>query len=280
MKISPKLKPIAWETLLYIFLTIGALIVIFPALWVLLTALKPSADMFRLPVSLLPRQGFTLEHFIKLNQIFPLPRLLLNTFFIASTVAASSVFFSTMVGYGFAKFKNRVNDILFLVILSSIMIPFFVRLIPLYLTMVRFGGADTFWGLILPNYISVFGIFFMRQYAVTIPDELLQAARIDGASEFQILLRMIFPLMKSAIVTLLAIKFLWTWNDFLWPLVMLSSPTNLTLPVALAAFKGHLITRYGPLMAGAVVLLLPVLILFLFLQRQIVQGIALSGMKS
>jgi multiple sugar transport system permease protein len=161
------------------------------------------------------------------------------------------------------------------------MVPFFARLIPLYLMIVRVGGANTYWGLIAPNYLSIFGIFFMKQYATTIPDELIQATRIDGASELQILFRIIFPLMKSAGFTLGAIKFIWTWNDFLWPLVLLSKQKHMTMPIAIATFVDPTTTsRYGPIMAGAIVMLIPVVVLFLVLQKQIVRGIVMSGFKA
>jgi len=145
--------------------------------------------------------------------------------------------------------------------------------------MVKLKGTNTYWGVIIVNYLSIFGIFLMRQYAASLPDELLDAARIDGASEPRILMTVVFPLLRPACITLLVIKFLWTWNDFLWPLVMLTEQKMMTVPIALASLKGFNIIRYGPLMAGAVAIVVPVAVLFLCLQKYIVRGIALTGFK-
>lgn len=263
---------------LYLVLIVGALIVLLPFMWMTTTAFKPYEEMFKLPIRFLPVNP-TLENFKELVYTFPLLRLLFNSFLIAGVSSLSSVFFATMVGYGLAKFHSKGLNIIFVVILSSIMIPDFIRVIPLYITMVRWGGNNTYWGVIVVNYVSVFGIFLMRQYALSVPDELLDAARIDGASEPRILMTIVFPLLKPACITLGVIKFLWTWNEFLWPLIMLTEQEMMTLPIALATLKGHLITRYGPLMAGAVAVVIPVVALFLFLQRYIVRGIALTGFK-
>jgi len=266
------------KVLLYFILTIGVIIVLIPFLWMLVTAFKPYTEMFKLPISFLPKNP-TLQNFVELAHTFPLPRLFFNSFFIAGVACASSVFFATMVGYGLAKFRSRGLNIIFLILLSSIMVPDFTRVIPLYLTMVRLKGDNTYWGVIIVNYLSIFGIFLMRQYAMAIPEELLDAARIDGASEPRILMKIAFPLLRPACVTLLVIKFMWVWNDFLWPLVMLREPKMMTLPIALSSLKGLQVIRYGPLMAGAVAIVIPVAVLFLFLQKYIVRGIALTGFK-
>lgn len=266
------------QVCLTLFLLVGGILIIFPIIWATLSAFKPYQEIISIPPKFFSSSP-TLEHFAKLLFIFPYWRLLFNSFFIAGVSCLSSVIFSTMVGYGLAKFRSPGLDIIFIILLTSIMVPFFICVIPLYVTMVKLGGENTYWGVIAPSYVSTFGIFLMRQHAMGIPNELLDSARIDGASEPRILLAIVFPLMRAAWVTLLVIKFLYVWNDFLWPLVMLSRKEMMTLPIALATFKGHLITYYGPLLAGAVTLLLPVLILFLILQRQIVQGITLSGLK-
>ncbi len=274
-----KIYQISTTALLYLILAIGVVVLIFPIFWVIVTAIKPSSEIFRLPLRILPSKP-TLQNFTRLSQLIPIGRLLFNGFFLAGITCVSSVFFATMIGYGLAKFRITGATLIFYVILSAVMVPTFIRVIPLYLMMVKIGGINTYWGVILPNYISVFGIFFMRQYAGAIPMEFIEAARIDGASEPHIFISIIFPLMKSACITLALLKFLWTWNDFLWPLIMLSDKKMMTLAVALVGFKGINITLYSLLMAGAVLLILPVLIFFFVLQRYIVQGIALTGLKS
>ncbi|NQT59872.1 MAG: carbohydrate ABC transporter permease [Bacteroidetes bacterium] len=264
---------------IYAVLLCIAVVMLLPVIWVLVTSLKPKSDIFTRPVILFPKT-VVLTHYRDLARLFDLPRVIMNSLVISGSIMISTVFFSTMVGYGFAKFKSKLVDLFFLMILAALMVPPFAKLIPLYVLMVKMGLNDTLVGVILPDFLSVFGIFFMRQYTLTVPDELLQAARIDGASELRILLRIVFPVMKSAIFTLAAIKFIWSWNDFLWPLIMLSDPQKMTLSVSLAAFKGNLITVYGPLMAGSIILMVPPFLLFLALQRRIVQGIALSGFKA
>ncbi len=247
-------------------------------MWMLAIAFKPLSEMFSLPVSFLPKHP-TVQNFVELVRLIPLPRLLFNSFFIAGVTCLSAVFVSTTVGYGLAKFRSKGLNIIFIVLLSTIMIPDFARVVPLYLAMTRIGGNDTYWGVICLNLSSVFGIFFMRQYTMAIPEELLDSARIDGASEPRILARIVFPLMRPACVILLVIKFMMVWNDFLWPLIMLTEQKMMTLPIALSSFKGYNQVRYGPVMAGAVVIVIPVLVLFLCLQKHIVRGIALTGFK-
>ena len=277
MKVS-RIALIGKNTLLYFVLTVGVIIVLLPFIWMVATAFKSPPEMFKLPIHLLPKNP-TVRNFIELARTFSLPRLFFNSFFIAGVACLSSVFFATMVGYGLAKFRSPWLTIIFVVLLSSIMVPNFTRVIPLYVTMVRLKGTNTYWGVIIVNYLSIFGIFLMRQYALTIPDELLDAARIDGASEPRILMTVVFPLLRPACITLLVIKFLWTWNEFLWPLVMLTEQKMMTVPIALASLKGFNIIRYGPLMAGAVAIVVPVAVLFLCLQKYIVRGIALTGFK-
>lgn len=268
-----------YQLWIYILLSFIAVLMLLPVIWVLVTSLKPKNEIFTIPVVLFPKK-MVFTHYRDLAKLFDLQKVIINSLAISGSVMISTVFFSTMVGYGFAKFKSKVVNLFFLMILAALMVPPFAKLIPLYILMVKLRLNDTLIGVILPDFLSVFGIFFMRQYAVTVPDELLQAARIDGASEIRILMNIVFPVMKSAIFTLASIKFIWSWNDFLWPLVMLADPQKMTLAISLATFKGNLITVYGPLMAGSIVLMLPSFLLFIVFQSQIIEGIALSGLKS
>ncbi len=271
-------KKIIQQLILYSFLFLLLILILLPILLMVSNAFKTQSEMFKLPIRFLP-QNPTLDNFKELTKTYPIGWITFNSFLIAFITSLSSVFFSAMAGYGLAKFKSTGLSVIFTLLLSAIMIPDFVRVIPLYLTMVQIGGQDTYWGVMVVNYLSIFGIFLMRQYATSIPNELLDAARIDGASELAILRKIVFPLLRSASVTLFAVKFMWGWNDFLWPLVMLRKPEMMTLPVALASLKGFQTTRYGPLMAGALLMVVPVAILFLFLQRYIVTGITSTGFK-
>lgn len=268
------------QFVLYAVLLLVGLIILFPVLWALLSSLKTNREIFRIPTTFFPSK-VSLENYKALFRDFDVFRLMGNSFIYAGVTTITCLFFSTLIGYGFAKFRSKLMDLLFNIILTSLMVPFFTRLIPLYTTLVKIGGDNTFWGLILPNYLSVFGIFFMRQYCMTIPDELLQAARMDGANEFYILMKVVFPLMSSACATLAVIKFIDTWNDFLWPLVMLSDKNKMTFSIALATYIDPLtMTRFGPILAGGIIMLLPVAILFMILQKQVVESVAMSGFKS
>lgn len=266
--------------ILYLVLFLVGLIILFPVFWAVLSSLKTNKEIFRIPSTFFPKK-LSWDNYKTLCRDFDVIRLLGNSMIYAGVTTITCLFFSTVIGYGFSKFRSKLMDFFFAMILTSLMVPFFSRLIPLYITMVKIKGNNTFWGLILPNYLSVFGIYFMRQYCLTVPDELIHAARIDGASEIQILLKVIFPLMKSACATLAVIKFIDTWNDFLWPLVMTTSKEKMMFPIALATYiDSTTMTRFGPILAGGVIMLLPVTILFLILQRQVVESVAMSGFKS
>lgn len=280
MRTHYRLRRIVGQIVLYTILLVIGLVILFPVLWALLSSLKTNREIFQIPTTFFPSR-ISLENYQALFREFKVFRLLGNSLIYAGVTTITCLFFSTLIGYGFAKFRSKFMDILFNLILTSIMVPFFTRFIPLYIGMVKIGGDNTFWGLILPNYLSVFGIFFMRQYCMTIPDELLQAARMDGAHEIQILWKIVFPLMKSACATLTVIKFIDTWNDFLWPLVMLSDKDKMTFSIALATYIDPMtMTRFGPILAGGIIMLLPVAVLFLILQRQVVESVAMSGFKS
>jgi multiple sugar transport system permease protein len=215
--------------------------------------------------------------FIKRVSFF---RIFFNSIVIAGCTTLTSVFVATTTGYALSKYRSKGANIVFILLLSSYMVPPFIKIIPLYIGMVRIGLDDTLFGVIFPFYVNIFGIFFMRQYCMNIPDDLIQAARIEGASEFNILRRIIFPVVKEACAALSVLIFLMTWNSFLWPLIMLTSATKMTVQVAIATLINvDYVTEYGVVMAGATLGVLPVLILFLILQRHIIQSIALSGQK-
>jgi len=191
-----------------------------------------------------------------------------------------SVIVATMTGYALAKFRARGANIVFLLMLSSAMVPPFIKILPLYVGMVRIGLDDTLIGVIIPYYVSIFGIFFMRQYCISIPEDLLAAARVEGASEPTILIWIVFPVVKQACAALAILKFLLEWNNFLWPLIMLSSADKMTIQVAIAVLLDMEVAwDYGIVLAGATMATIPVVVLFLILQRQIINSIALTGQK-
>lgn len=264
-----------------IFLAIvsaGALVMFLPFFWMGMTAFKPQPEILTLPIKWIPSQ-ITFQHFKSAFGHVPIFLYLFNSLYVAGVCTASSVFFSAMTGYGFAKFRSKGGEIIFLIILSGLMVPMVVRIIPLYLLCIQLHIDDTYLGIMLPNLVSIYGIFLMRQYILSIPTGLFDAARIDGASEPRIFFTILLPLIKPAIAALAIFKFLFTWNAFLWPLIVTSSLEKRVITVGLALFSGFYIQRYGEMMVVALISVLPILVVFLTLQRRFIKGIALTGIK-
>ena len=264
---------------IYTILLIIGLIILFPFYWMISTAFKPNTDIIRRPPIFLPANP-TLDHFKRVLSSVPYFLNLYNSLFIAGMTTVITIFFSTMVGYGLAKFKVIGLNLVFILILSGLMIPPFTIAIPLYIVASQIRVVNTLWGVIIPFSISNFGIFLMRQYCLGIPDDLIAAARIDGASEFLILRRVIFPVVATGCVALGILKFLLTWNDLFWPLIMLSEDSRKTLTVMLATFIDfERFMDYGMVMSMTTLVVLPVIILFVIFQKRIIEGVALTGMK-
>src|SRR5665647_3197741 len=229
----------------------------------LVTMIKPTLDNFR---ELFDRLDFT--------QFFT------NSAVVALAVTIGNVIFCSMLGYVLAKSEFAGKKLLFRLVLGTLMVPGMVTLVPLFVLVANMGLVNTYFGLILPFLAAPFGVFLMRQFFLGIPDELIDAARVDGASEARIFVQVVMPLAKPALATLAILTFLGSWNNFLWPLVVATTEDKYTLPVALALYStGQNQTDYGLLLAGAVVVVVPVLVVFLILQRYFVQGVALTGIK-
>jgi multiple sugar transport system permease protein len=263
----------------YGLLSLIGLVVMLPFYWMLVSAVKPTFELIAIPPKFFPSK----IEFVNFRQFFyevPFFMVLNNSLLIAGGITLTSVIAATATGYGLAKFGARGANILFLLFLSSSMVPPFIKILPLYVGMVQIGLDNTLIGVIIPFYVSVFGIFFMRQYCLTLPDDLLSAARIEGASEITIFVRIVFPVVKQAVAALAILKFLLEWNNFLWPLIMLSSARKMTLQVAIAVLLDlEQAPDYGIVLAGATVAVIPILILFLVMQRNIIQSIAFQGQK-
>jgi multiple sugar transport system permease protein len=262
----------------WLFLAIGAMAMVLPFYWMVLTSLKSKSEIVRIPPSFFP-QSLTLGNYVEAWERLDFPILLRNSAFLAFTMTVTILFSSSLVGYVFAKIEFPGRELLFVVILSSMMIPFNVVMIPLFLLIVKLHWANTYWGIIIPGIFSSFGIFLMRQVMGTIPDELLDAARIDGASEFRIFGSVALPLSTSPLAALGTLTFMGQWDAFLWPLIVLTRGDLFTLPVGLALFNNRFYTEYGPLLAGATISVIPILIVFLFAQRLFIESVALQGMK-
>ncbi|TAN52802.1 MAG: carbohydrate ABC transporter permease [Methylococcaceae bacterium] len=259
-------------------LLLGALLTLFPLLWMLAVSLMPAMDATQIPPPLFPDHP-TLDHYQVLFQRLNLGRYLLNSFGVALAVTALSLLFNSMAGYAFAKLRFPGRQTLFGVLLASMILPAQVAMLPLFLMLKNFGWVNSYTGLIVPGMASIFGIFLIRQYALTLPDSLLDAARVDGAGEFQVYGWVVLPLLKPILVTLAIFTFLGCWNDFMWPLILLADQDLYTLPVALANLLGEHVQDTELMMAGSVLTIAPVLLLFLLLQKYYIEGLMLGSVK-
>lgn len=264
--------------LVNLLLTIGLLCMSAPFVWMLSTSFKGTRDIFRYPPKWIP-EAPTLDNYEKLFRTVNIARPFINTVITAVSITALSLLVCSMAGYAFAKFDFPAKNMLFMGVLGTLMIPGQITMIPVFLLLKKMGLLNTYSGLILPGIAGAFGIFFMRQFIVTLPDELMEAARIDGAKEFFIFSRIVLPLCKPALATLGILNFTGSWNNFLWPLIISTDESMYTLPVAVANLAGQYSTEYGLQMAGSVMVIVPIVIFFMFAQRWFMEGVALTGMK-
>jgi multiple sugar transport system permease protein len=267
-----------WKVLVGVAALVIALAMLLPLIWMLLTSFKPEADIVANPPTLWPR-SFTLQHYRDIWHALPFATLYRNTVVFAGVVTLVSLLFDSMAAYALARLEFKGRNTVFVAILVMLMLPFQVTLIPLYDLLNNLHLVNTFPGLIVPRATNAFGIFFLRQFFLSLPRDLEEAARIDGASEWRIYWRIVLPLARPALLTLGLFHFQYNWNDLLWPLIMTSDTSRETLPAGLALFMGQHVVEYGLLMAGAVLSLLPVILFFLLIQRSFVQGIATTGIK-
>jgi multiple sugar transport system permease protein len=255
-----------------------AALTLFPLLWMLAVSLMPSGEASTFPPPLLPKTP-TLENYRELFAHAGIGRYLMNSLFLATTVTLVSLVFNVAAGYGFAKLRFRGRDRLFKLLLGALVIPSQVAMVPLFLLLKELGLVNSYGGVIVPAMASIFGIFLVRQYALSVPDDLLEAARIDGASEFRIFWSIIVPVLKPIVVTLAVFTLLGTWNDFMWPLIVLADQHLYTLPVALASLAREHVQDNELMMAGSVLTTLPTLLLFIALQRYYLQGLMAGSVK-
>jgi multiple sugar transport system permease protein len=265
--------------LIYLGLTFGILLMVGPFLWMLLGAFKPQAEFLVNPPTFLPKNPTT-DNFTRLFDQLDFPRFFFNSTVVAVAVTLGNVLFCPMLGYALAKLKWRGKSLVMGLVLATLMVTAGITLNPNFVLMANLNLVNTYPGLILPFLVGPFGVFLTRQFMYGIPDELLEAARIDGANEWKIFWSIVLPITAPVLATLGILTFLGSWNSFLYPLVMAQEPEMYTLPVALATFAtGQYQADHGMLMAGSVVLVLPVLIIFILFQRWITEGIATTGLK-
>lgn len=264
---------------LYAVLLGGAVLMIGPFVWMVVSSLKPEAEVMAIPPTWWPEQ-ITTSNYAQLFSRLDFPTYFLNSSLVAIAVTLGNVIFGSMLGYALAKLEFPGKRTVFSLVLLTLMVPGVVTFVPLFVLTTNIGLTNTLPGMFLPFLVSPFGVFLMRQYIQTLPDELIAAARVDGAGELRIFFSVILPLCGPALATLAILTFLASWNNFLWPLVVAQTEDKYTLPVALALYSvGQNSTQYGLLLAGAVVVVVPVVAVFLVLQRYFVQGIAMTGIK-
>lgn len=264
---------------LYAVLGVGLFLMVVPFLWMVMSSVKPEGEVRTVPPTWWP-QTFTLENYEALFTRLDFPTYFLNSTVVALAVTVGNVLFGTMLGYALAKLSFPGKRTVFGLVLFTLMIPGVVTFVPLFVLTTNIGLTNTLPGMFLPFLAAPFGVFLMRQFILGLPDELIQAARVDGAGELRIFFSVIMPLCGPAMATLGILTFLGSWNNFLWPLVVAQTEDKYTLPVALALYSvGQNATQYGLLLAGAVAVVIPVVAVFLALQRYIMQGIAMTGIK-
>jgi len=251
---------------------------LFPLLWMVSVSFMPPGAASSLPVPILPRT-LTLENYRTLFGNLGMGRYVINSLLIAVLATIISVSFNVMAGYAFAKLRFAGRERIFRALLGALIIPAQVAMIPLFLLLKNMGLVNTYLGVLLPSVANVFGIFLVRQYALSLPDEMLEAARIDGAGELRLFWSIVLPALGPILVTLAIFTFLGSWNDFLWPLIVLTGDDHHTLPVALASLTREHVQDSELMMAGGVITVLPVLALFLVLQRYYIQGLLAGGIK-
>ena len=266
------------EVIIWILLIGFAVFAVLPVYWALVTSLKSDKEILVQSNYPFPKNP-SLEQYFKLFKKQPFARFLLNSFIVSFVTTCFALLTSTTSGYIFAKFNFPLKNVLFMIILATIMVPTQVYVIPLYLMIRNIGLIDTLLGIIVPGIIMSTGIFFMKQNMEMIPDELIEAARIDGASELNIFIRIIVPLSRNPVIAISIISCTIVWNDFFWPLIVISSKENYTANLGLSLFSRQYAIDYGAQMAGSIVCLLPPLIIFIFLRKYILGSIVLSGLK-
>ena len=257
----------------------GAIVVFFPFFWMAVTSLKTAPEIQRVPLQIAPDHWLNFSNYVEVFKREPFLRYLLNSTIVSSVAAVSSVVVSSLAGFGFAKYHFPGRDVFFLAIVGILMVPFQSVVVPLYLWVSRLGLLDSYLGILAPDLVSVFGVFLMRQAIEVVPSDYIDAARIDGSSELGIFWRVILPSVTPALATLVIIKFMWTWNELFWPLVVVNSPTMKVVTLGLVSFTNMYFIEYNLVTAAAVLSILPIMIVFLVCQKWVIRGVVMSGLK-
>lgn len=263
----------------YALLTLVAFVFLFPILWVMVSSLKPQSELFTYPLTILPHTP-TLQNYVKAFASGDFVTYYKNSMFVAVVATLITIIINVMAGYALSKFWFRGRDLIFYIMVGTLMIPLQAIMVPIFLLLKNMGMLNSLWGIIIPPAATPTGVFLARQYIQTIPDSFIEAARIDGAGEFRIFAMIIAPLAKPIIATIAIFSFMWRWNDFLWPFIVLSAKKKMTLQLALANFVGQFQINWADLLAMTVVTMIPMIIVFLALQKYFVKGLTAGGVKA
>ncbi|MCR8850397.1 carbohydrate ABC transporter permease [Rossellomorea sp. SC111] len=270
-------KSKAEKLFIILLLALGGIIVSVPFIWMISSSFKPENEVLQIPPSLIPENP-TLENYVNLFESMNFGVYLRNTLIIV-LFSFVGLFFNAMAGYGFAKYQFKGREKIFYIVLATMMIPAQVTMIPVYLILNEMGLTNTMMGIVLPGLAAAFSIFLFRQFMTTIPTDLIEAARLDGAGEFYIFFRLIVPIAKPIFAVQGILTFIGAWNSFLWPLIIANDESLYTLSVGLSLLQGQYANNFGLQMAGAAFMVVPIIIIFSFFQKYIVEGFTMSGIK-
>jgi multiple sugar transport system permease protein len=273
-----KLIPRSGKVAFFVILVLFSLT---PYIWLISTAVKPASEVVAFPPKLIPRQP-TFRNFIKVFETAPFLRFLLNSSIVSITATLSALLFGSMAGYAFAKLRFPAKNLLFIIVVATMMVPWQITIIPLFNLIVKFRWLNSYKALIIPKMVAGFAVFLMRQFIAGVPDELMDASRIDGCGYFRIYRSIILPNIKPALAALAIFKFLSMWNDYLWPVIVVKTPLMRTLPLGVALFfteESRSPSFYNLIMAASTLALLPTVVLFVSLQKHFIRGVVLSGLK-
>lgn len=275
---SRRFENAAIKSVIYAFLFLGAVSIMVPYVWMLVTSIKPVAEVQSYPPTFIVKHP-TLSPYQDLFRLIPMLKYTWNSIYVSATVTIANVFLCSLAGYAFAKHRFWGRDKIFFILLGSLMIPWQVNMISGFILMRKLGWLNSYNSLIIPAMAGVFGVFLCRQFIMSIPDDLVDAAKIDGCGEFTIYRLVILPLIKPVLATLAIFTFLQQWNNFIWPLIVINSSEMRTLPLALSVLNGQFGTRFGMVMAGAVVATAPMLIAFMLFQKYFMKGVTMAELK-
>ena len=271
-------KKFLLQTLNIIILLVGSILIVVPFFWMISTSLKAPHEVMQVPVNFIP-ENFLWENYRTAFDATPLPRFFLNSIIVTGLGTVGTITITILAAFAFSKLQFYGRDVVFSVLIATMIVPSEILLIPNFVTLSQLGWIDTYKALIVPFLASVFFIFLLRQHFLGIPKELQSAAKIDGCSDFKFLWYIMVPISKPAIITIALLKIINSWNSFMWPLIVTNSTNMRTLPVALSYFQREAGTSYHLLMATTAMILLPIFITYLFMQKHIIEGIAKGGMK-